>query len=60
MNAEEIKIMRSTLNMTQEKLAQILGVSWSSITRWERGLSKPSPLALQKIKSLEKECFKND
>ena len=53
MNAIEIKEIRERLNLTQEALAHLLGVSFQTINRWERGLFKPSKLALDKIKQLE-------
>lgn len=53
----EIKRIREKLGMTQEALAHLLGVSFQTINRWERGIYKPSRLALEKIKALEqKEC----
>lgn len=53
MNSMEIKEIRDKLGLTQEALAHILGVSFQTINRWERGLYKPSPLALEKLKQLE-------
>jgi len=44
--------LRLAANLTQEQLATQLGVTFSSVSRWERGLSKPSPLAMQKIEGL--------
>ena len=44
--------LRQTLGLTQEKLAQKLGVSFPTINRWENGRSKPSPLALKQIEDL--------
>lgn len=44
--------LRSTANLTQEQLAARLGVTFSSVSRWERALSKPSPLAMQKIEEM--------
>lgn len=55
MNAEEIKIIRERLGLTQEALARLIGVSFQTINRWERGSFKPSPLALEKIKQLEQQ-----
>ena len=52
MNATEIKEIRERLHLTQEALAHLLGVSFQTINRWERGLFKPSKLALDKIKQL--------
>lgn len=53
MNSTEIKEIRERLGLTQEALAHLLGVSFQTINRWERGAFKPSRLALEKIKQLE-------
>lgn len=47
-----IRDLRLLTEMTQEKFAAELGVTHSSISRWERGCSKPSPLALQKVEGM--------
>ncbi|MCB2229939.1 helix-turn-helix transcriptional regulator [bacterium] len=51
-SADLIFQLRQTLGLTQEKLAQKLGVSFPTINRWENGRSKPSPLALKQIEDL--------
>jgi len=51
-SANLILQLRQTLGLTQEKLAQKLGVSFPTINRWENGRSKPSPLALKQIEGL--------
>jgi putative transcriptional regulator len=47
--AKQIKDLRYRLEMTQEQFAMKLGVTTSSVCRWERGESQPSPLALRII-----------
>lgn len=54
-SADLIFQLRQTLGLTQEKLAQKLGVSFPTINRWENGRSKPSPLALKQIEDLIRE-----
>lgn len=51
----EIKEIRQKLGMSQEGLAKLIGVSFQTINRWERGVHEPSPLALEKIRALQKE-----
>ncbi len=40
-----IKDLRQILDLTQEELANDLEVSFSTISRWERGITKPSSAA---------------
>jgi len=47
-----IKEMRLNLGMTQEELAQKLGVSFTSVNRWENGQTKPSKLARKQLELL--------
>lgn len=44
--------LRLLTGLTQEQFAARLGVTYSSVSRWERGLSIPSPLAMQKIEEM--------
>lgn len=52
--------MRSQLKLTQEKLAQELGVSVMTIRRWEANKHKPSSLALRQIEQLQKNKEEKD
>ena len=36
-------------DISQEELARRVGVSWSTINRWENGKGAPSPLAREKL-----------
>lgn len=49
----DIKALRKQLGMTQEELAQKLGVSWSTVQRWESNKGRPSNLALQRLEQLK-------
>jgi transcriptional regulator with XRE-family HTH domain len=42
MTKQEILAIRTSLRMTQEQLAQLLGVHSLTISKWERGLLQPS------------------
>jgi len=52
----DIKTIREKMGLTQEEIAQKLGVTWSTIARWEAGKGKPSKLARKAIENLLKEA----
>ena len=61
--ADKVKEVRKKLNLSQEKLAVKLGVSFSTVNRWEKGHSFPSYMAQSQFESLCKEngiVFSND
>ena len=45
----KIRILRNKLNMSQEKLGELAGLSTNSISTIERGQSKPTIETLEKI-----------
>lgn len=47
-----VKSLRDLLGLSQEKLAAKVGVTFSSVNRWENGHTKPSPLAMKQIEEL--------
>lgn len=47
-----VRTLRDRLSLTQEQFAGKLGVTFTSVNRWENGRSKPSPLALKQIETL--------
>jgi transcriptional regulator with XRE-family HTH domain len=49
-----IKKWRVALGLTQEKYAAKVGVTYSTVNRWENTKARPSPLALKRIKELQK------
>lgn len=53
MNAAQIRALRIRLGLTQKKFADKLGVALNSLNRWENDKSKPSYLAMDRIKKLE-------
>ena len=55
-----IRKLRTALGLTQEQFAAKIGVTYSTINRWENNKSKPSPLALLKIKQLQKKLKWNN
>jgi len=48
-----IKRMRSGMGLTQQALAGRLGVAFATVNRWENGLTKPSQLSWNQLRSLE-------
>ena len=50
-----VRAIRKRTGLTQEKFAARLGVTFPTISRWENGRARPSPLAMQKIEELLRE-----
>ncbi len=44
--------LRSAMNVTQEDLAKIIGVSPISVSRWENGHAKPKKIIQVRLKKL--------
>ena len=44
--------LRQLTELTQVQLAEVLGVAYGTINRWENGHIQPSPLALKQIQTL--------
>jgi len=55
--AKEVKETRLRLGLTQKKLSKKLGVSLSTVARWEQGLFNPSLKTYMKLKEIE-DCNK--
>ena len=49
-----IRKLRNTLGLTQEQFAAKVGVTVSTVNRWENDKGKPSPLAMLRIERLQK------
>lgn len=49
-----VRGLRKQLGLTQEQFAAKIGVTWSTVNRWENGRGKPSPLALHNLMDLVK------
>jgi Predicted transcriptional regulators len=47
-----VKNIRKTQGLTQQKLAKILGVSRTTISAWENNVSEPDLLTLVKLKKI--------
>lgn len=51
-SSQIIKEIRSYLNLNQSELADVLGVSFATVNRWEKGRCEPSQNAVNAIKNL--------
>ncbi len=47
-----VKKLRTAMGFTQEQFAAKIGVTFSTVNRWENGKGKPSPLAMKQIEEL--------
>jgi transcriptional regulator with XRE-family HTH domain len=54
-----IRERRIALGLTQEQFAVKIGVTYSTVNRWENKKAKPSPLALLRIEGLQKKSNRN-
>jgi putative transcriptional regulator len=54
--SEMVKELRAQLGLTQEQFAAKVGVTWSTVNRWENGRGKPSPLALGHVVEIVQEA----
>lgn len=53
--AIDIKAIRKSLGLTQEKMAPLLGTSVSGFRKWEQGERQPSGAARTLLKVMDKE-----
>jgi superfamily II DNA or RNA helicase/DNA-binding XRE family transcriptional regulator len=51
--SSRIKQLRTSLGLTQQSLAQRLGVSFATINRWENGQTRPSAFYWKQLRQLE-------
>jgi putative transcriptional regulator len=49
MEAVRIRQLREASVLSQEALARSLGVAVRTVARWESGVSRPSPMAVEKL-----------
>jgi putative transcriptional regulator len=54
MDPERIRSLRQHLQMTQEDFAHLIGVTFSTVNRWENGKSTPNRIAHRLLAGLEK------
>ena len=54
MESKHIRGLRLGLGLSQERFAQLLGVSLQTVRRWEEGLTKPLPILSLKLEELQR------
>lgn len=47
--------LRKAMGLTQEQFAAKVGVTFSTVNRWENGRGKPSPLAMKHLRQIAEE-----
>ena len=52
--SERVRRLRIRYELTQTRIAELMGVSFATVNRWENGQSKPSKLASQQILRVER------
>lgn len=55
---QTIRKLRAHIGVTQQALAERLGVSFATVNRWENGQTKPSQLSWNQLRQLEAEQTK--
>ena len=50
--SEKIKYLRKSIDLTQEQMAEYLGISPQAVSRWECGVTCPDIFALPQIAQL--------
>ena len=53
MDGSEIRRLRRNLKLTQKQFADKIGVTKTTVGRWEIDMVKPSPLAIARIKEIQ-------
>ena len=54
-----VRELRAALGLTQEQFAAKIGVTWTTINRWENDRGKPYPLAMRQLEKLQKRTKRN-
>lgn len=54
MDADRIRSLRHRMQLTQEDFAHLIGVTFSTVNRWENGKSTPNRIASRLLVGLEK------
>jgi putative transcriptional regulator len=54
-NAGNVRVLRRRLGMSQEKFAAAIGVSFSTVSRWENAHNVPSQLSWRAVQELARQ-----
>ena len=54
-----VKEVRVALGLTQEQFAAKIGVTVTTVNRWENDRGKPYPLAMRQLAKLQKKVNRN-
>ena len=57
---ERVKSVRDLKGLTQAQLAELIGVSFASVNRWENGQSRPNSLSWRRILEIESSITGDD
>ncbi len=49
---DRVKKVGANLGLRHEQFAAKVGVTWSTVNRWENNRGKPSPLAMRQIEEM--------
>lgn len=52
---ELVKSLRMRMGLTQERFANELGVTFSTVNQWENGHRKPLPFLLKRLREMDAE-----
>ncbi len=55
MTPERIRALRKSLGLTQQQLAELLGISFVTLNRWENGQARPSAMGLEKLRRADQD-----
>jgi len=55
-----VKDLRERLRLTQERFAQKVGVTYSTVNHWENGKRAPQPFLVQRLLELKEELDKQN
>lgn len=60
MTADEVRELRRRLAMTQQQFSNKLGVSMSTVQKWEAGTTRPRGLSRRALRKLARKASKED